>query len=331
MCDGVFRGRIDPDNLPIVLWITVVRVGVSVGAGSESVGMDEPFRGSAALRAGTLTEHRLRNHYRAVFRDIYVANDTVLTAELKARAAWLASGSSAVLAGVSAAAVHRAEGLDPDLPAVVVRNDRRRPSGLVVHSYDLAAEEVCTVRGMSVTTPARTAFDLGRLLPAPKAVPILDALIRSTGLVTSDVWAIAAARPGLRGVRRLGATVGIADGGAETALQSRVRTLLANAYLPCPETGILLGDEFGPVFTRAHMGWREWQVVVQCDEDLDWTLGRRSWQFEYTEDLERIGWRNVWVTAAMMSRPERVVWRVKEAIRAARRRLPLQRGVERGA
>lgn len=304
---------------------------LSVGAGFESGGMDEPFRGSEALRAGALTEHRLRNYHRAVFRDVYVANDTVMTAELKARAAWLAAGPSAVLAGISAAAVHRAEWLEPDLPAVVVRNDRRSPSGLVVHSYDLAPEEVCAVRGMSVTTPARTAFDLGRLLPASVAVPILDALIRSSGLEISDVWAIAAARPGLRGVRRLGATVGIADGGAETALQSRVRTLLTNAYLPPLETQIVLGDEFGPVFARAHMGWREWQVAVQCDEDLDWTLGRRSWQFEYTEDLERIGWRNVWVTAAMMREPQRVVWRVNEAIRAARRRLPMKRGVERGA
>ncbi len=293
--------------------------------------MDEPFRGSHALRAGTLTEHRLRNYYRAVFRDVYVAGDAVMTAGLKARAAWLAAGPGAVLAGVSAAAVHRVEWLDPGLPAVVVRDDRHRPSGLVVHSYDLAPEEVCTVDGMRVTTPARTALDIGRLLPAADAVPILDALIRSTGLVTSDVWAIADARPGLRGVRKLGATVGIADGGAETPLQSRVRTLLANAYLPRLETQIVLGDALGPVFTRAHMGWRHWQVVVQCDEDLDWTLERRSRQFEYTEDLERIGWRNVWVTAPMMNQPQRVVWRVKDAIQAARRRLPLARSVERGA
>ncbi|WP_409431184.1 hypothetical protein ACJEIK_05910 [Mycobacterium sp. SMC-16] len=293
--------------------------------------MDEPFRGSDALRTGTLTEHRLRTYFRAVFRDVYVANDTVMTADLKARAAWLATGPDAVLAGISAAAVHRAEWLDPSLPAVVVRSDRRRPSGLVVHSYDLAPEEICIVNGMRVTTPARTAFDIGRLLPAPEAVPILDALIRSTALDVSDVWAIAAAHPGLRGVRKLGSTVGIADGAAATLLQSRVRTLLASANLPPLETKVLVGDELGPIFTHAHMGWRQWQVVVQCDEDLDWTLERRTWQFEYTEDLERIGWRNVWVTAPMMREPRRVVWRVNEAIQAARRRLLTKRGVERSA
>lgn len=293
--------------------------------------MDEPFRGSDALRAGTLTEHRLRTHFRAVFRDVYVANDTVMTADLKARAAWLATGPDAVLAGISAAAVHRAEWLDPGLPAVVVRSDRRRPSGLVVHSYDLAPEEICIVNGVRVTTPARTAFDVGRLLPAPEAVPILDALIRSTALDVSDVWAIAAAHPGLRGVRKLGSTVGIADGAAATRLQSRVRTLLANANLPPLETQILVGDELGPIFTHAHMGWRQWQVVVQCDEDLDWTLERRSWQFEYTENLARIGWRNVWVTAPMMRDPRRVVWRVDDAILAARRRPPMRHGVECGA
>jgi len=182
---------------------------------------------------------------------------------------------------------------------------------------------------MRVTTPARTAFDIGRLLPAPEAVPILDALIRSTALDVSDVWALAAAHPGLRGVRRLGTTVGIADGAAATRLQSRVRTLLANANLPPLETQILVGDELGPIFTHAHMGWRQWRVVVQCDEDLDWTVERRTWQFEYTENLERIGWRNVWVTAPMMREPRRVVWRVNEAIQAARRRLPTKRGAQR--
>ncbi|MGX9670908.1 hypothetical protein [Mycobacterium sp. HM-7] len=144
----------------------------------------------------------------------------------------------------------------------------------------------------------------------------------------------------MSGPLRLHTPVCVASGGWEprwglptvppqTRLQSRVRTLLANANLPPLETQILVGDELGPIFTHAHMGWRQWRVVVQCDEDLDWTVERRTWQFEYTEDLERIGWRNVWVTAPMMREPRRVVWRVNEAIQAARRRLPTKRGAER--
>jgi hypothetical protein len=133
---------------------------------------DSPFLGSQALRRGAVTRSELRTRYRPVFRDVYIGRDADLTAARKARAAWLSTG--ATLAGLSAAAALGTKWLDGAAPAEIVRADRHRQQGILVHSYRLADDEVCTVRGMRVTTAARTAFDIGRGLPVAKAVPILD-------------------------------------------------------------------------------------------------------------------------------------------------------------
>ena len=172
----------------------------------------DPFRGSQALTSGALTRSQLRTRYRPVFRGAYIAKGADLTAATKARAAWLATGST--LAGLSAAAVLGAKWLDASAPAEIVRADRRTQRGIVAHSYQLADDEVRRVRGIRVTTPARTAFDIGRGLPVPRSVPIIDALLNATRIKPADITAVADRHRGARGIRRLRAALDLADGGA---------------------------------------------------------------------------------------------------------------------
>lgn len=120
---------------------------------------------------------------------MYIRADAELTAAGKARAASLSTG--ATLCGLSAAAVLGTKWLDASAPAEIVRTERQAQRGMVVHSYRLADDEVCSVWGMRLTTPARTAFDIGRRLPTPAAVPVLDALFNATGLKPADVTAVA--------------------------------------------------------------------------------------------------------------------------------------------
>ena len=134
---------------------------------------DEPFLGSAAMASGRLTRHRLRTSYRRLYRDVYLPAEVELTAAARARAAWLSLGDRVTLAAVSAAALHGTKWLDADSPAEVIRSDRNHQSGIVVHDYELRADETMHIRGMQVTTPARTAFDIGRTRPAQLAVPML--------------------------------------------------------------------------------------------------------------------------------------------------------------
>jgi len=244
---------------------------------------------------------------------VYIAREAQLTAAAKAQAAWLSTG--ATLAGLSAAAVLGTKWLDGKAPAEIVRTNRQSQKGLVVRSYDLADDEVRIVRGMRVTTPARTAFDIGRGLPVLRAVPILDALFNATGIKPADVAALADRHPGTRGIRRLRAALELADGGAESPQETRLRLLLGCAGLPKPETQI----EFRGLHTRrirVDMGWREWKVAVEYDGIQHWDDPyQRAWDIERIALLEAAGWIVIRVSAAMLSRPDALIERVKAKLR----------------
>ncbi|QZH62831.1 hypothetical protein K1X22_14760 [Mycolicibacterium farcinogenes] len=279
-----------------------------------------PFLGREAIRAGLLTAHELETKYRAVFRNVYLANDVALTPLLRAHAAWLFAGPDAVISGISAAAVHGTNWLDSGAPAEIVRANRHAPPGLLVHSYALAPDDICRRSGMRVTTVARTAFDLGRLLPHAEAVPTLDALMNKTGLDPEDVWSLARANPGLRGIDRLRQSLFEADGGAQTPLETRTRLLLCYIGIPGLETQIPFYDEWGLVYTRVAMGWRRWQVAVECDEERD-TPGYRNWVHSQTAELESRGWAVVWVTRSMAFGQNNIARRVLEKLLAAQRQV----------
>jgi very-short-patch-repair endonuclease len=278
----------------------------------------EPFLGSAAIADGRLTRHQLRTRYRQLYRDVYLAPGVELTAAARARAAWLSVGSGATLAGVSAAAVHGTKWLDAEQPAEIIRSNRSHQRGIVVRSYDLLADEVMHIRGMRLTTPARTAFDIGRTRPAEVAIPALDALLGATDIKPADIQAIAEARPGARGVRRLTPLLGLVDGGAESPRETRLRLVLVNAGLPKPETQIEFRDRWGRVRVRADMGWRQWKVAVEYDGLQHWTDAKqRSWDIERIALLEASGWTVIRVSAEMLSRPHVIVRRVVAKLRAA--------------
>jgi len=272
----------------------------------------EPFIGSAAVRRGKLTRHSLVRHHVALYRDVYVRRDLELTARIRAQAAWLSTG--ATLAGMSAAAILGTKWLNPSRPAEIIRADRRAPAGIVVHSWTLGPAETCTVAGMDVTTPARTAFDLGRLYRPELAVPLVDALLNATDIKPADVLAVADAHPGCRGVARLRSVLPLFDGGAESPQESRLRLTIVRGGLPTPETQI----EFRDLHIRVDLGWREWKVAVEYDGVQHWTDRRqRSWDIDRIALLEEAGWAVVRVSAEMMSRPHIIVERLQAKLRAA--------------
>jgi hypothetical protein len=272
----------------------------------------EPFIGSAAVRRGELTRRGLVRHHVAVYRDVYVRRDLEITARIRAQAAWLFTG--ATLAGTSAAAVLGTKWLNPDRPAEIIRADRRAPAGIVVRSWTLGPAETCTVAGMRLTTPARTAFDLGRSHRSEVAVPLVDALLNATNIKPADVLAVADAHPGARGVARLRSVLPLLDGGAESPQESRLRLVIVDGGLPTPETQI----EFRDLRIRVDMGWREWKVAVEYDGLQHWTDRRqRSWDIDRIALLEEAGWSVVRVSAEMMTRPQIIVDRVRAKLRAA--------------
>jgi very-short-patch-repair endonuclease len=159
----------------------------------------------------------------------------------------------------------------------------------------------------------RTAFDNGRTILLPQAIPILDALSNATGFNVADVLTLADAHSGTRGVARLRSALELVDGGAESPQESRLRLLIIAGGLPRPETQI----EFRDLHIRVDMGWREWKVAVEYDGVQHWTDRRqRSWDIDRIALLEDAGWTVIRVSAEMMSRPHAIVERVRAKLRA---------------
>ena len=279
---------------------------------------DWPLLGRQAVRRGEISAWRLQRDYRAIYRNVYLSKDATLTALTRARAAWLWSAGDSTMTGLSAAAVLGTKWLDAGEPAELRRVNRHSPPGIVVRSYDLDAREVFIRNGIRITTPERTAFDIGRSMSANRSIPILDALAHATNFKVADVVALAVARPGIRGIRRLQSVLKLVDGGAESPQESRVRLLLVTAGMPPPETQIEFTDEFGTARIRVDMGWREWRVAVEYDGVQHWSdRYQRSWDIDRIAMLEAMGWAVVRISAEMLSRPDVIIERVRSKLRAS--------------
>jgi hypothetical protein len=278
-----------------------------------------PFRGTEALAAGLVTRHRLRADFEMIHRNVYIGRGQKLTPVTRAVAAWLWSGRAATLAGLSAAALHRTAWIDDWLPAELNRASRDKVGGIVLHSDTLADDETCIRDGMTLTTPARTAFDLGRRKGFTTAVIRLDALMHATDVKPADVELLADRHRGARGLVQLRRVLTMADGGAESPYETKTRLTLVGGGLPRPQTQIEVLNEWGAVVARIDMGWEEWKVGVEFDGAHHWTDPvQRTRDIDRLAELEAMGWRIVRVSADMVRhRPYIILARSRSALRAA--------------
>ena len=287
------------------MWISALGVDEPAGSAAIVPGMQQPipypFRASEALDEGLLTFHQLRRFHTAVYPGVWVARGADLSTADLARAAWLWSGRRGVVAGLSASALHGARWIEPNTPPELVHTNRRPPWLIVVRSDRLLDGETQFIGDLPVTTPARTAFDLGRRLRPGSSVPRIDALMNATDVKAEEIDAVIARHPRVRGLRNLRAVLKIVDGGAESPYESKTRMLLLRNGFPRPQTQILVRDHDGFVVARIDMGWPEWQVGVDFDGAHHWTDPRqRDKDIERYALLADLGWADIRLTSGLL-------------------------------
>lgn len=235
-------------------------------------GMTELFLGSETLVAKAMPERVMRSLYEPVYPGVFAPSGIGLTARQRAEAAWLWSRRKAVIAGHSAAALLGAKWVSSALHAELIHDNRHAPAGITVHSETLLPCEVVKVDDMPVTTPARTAFDIGRWTASrPRVLQRLDALANATDVKCSDVEAVIGEHAGARGLLRLRAVLPLVDGGAESPQETRTRLVLIDAGLPKPQTQIRVLDEYGDFVARIDLGYEHLRVGIEYDGPQHWT------------------------------------------------------------
>lgn len=271
---------------------------------------------SEALAAGELTRQALRRRFIKLHHNVYVPQGMSLTARDRAYAACLWSRREATLAGASAAAMHGTRWLPEGGPAELTRVRSGAAPGILIHRDILLDDEVCLIQSIDCTTPARTAYDIGRRTVGDEAIIRIDALLCATRCPVSEVADVAARHPGARGLRRLREVLDLVDGGAESPQETRVRLLLIRAGLPRLTTQIPIRNAQGKVIRRIDMGWNEFRVGVEYDGEQHWTDPAA-----HAEDITRLeflaarGWTIVRVSARhLRNAPDDIVRRAAKAL-----------------
>jgi very-short-patch-repair endonuclease len=270
-----------------------------------------PFVGSAAVAAGRVTADQLRGpRFTRLFHGIFVRSEAPVDFALRCRAAALLVGGRGVLAGWAAAELLGASCAPSGVPVelVVPGGGRSRP-GLVVRSHVLASEEIVQVRGVRLTSAARTAFDLGRVSPVVHAIMGVDALRHAVGLELDDVRAIALRCAAARGARQLPEVLRRSTHLAQSPMESRIRVAIEDARLPIP----VLQYRVGPYFFD--MAYPERKLAVEYDGREHLTPARARRDLERQAYVTRAGWTVVRFPASVvLGEPWRIGWEVRSLL-----------------
>lgn len=241
-------------------------------------------------------------------RGVYRVAGSVASPEQALQAACLGAGRGAVASHRAAACLWSLRGFDSAAPEVTVAAGQPRLTGVVLHRTGaLDPVDVSRTRGVPVTTPARTLFDLGAVVePDVVESAMEDALLRR--LVTFELLSCTVQRLGRHGrrgssvLRRLLAERDPAASPTESVLEDDLLRLLRRGGLPEPERQYRVG--------RVYLDFAYPAVKLGLEADSRiWHGGRADVQrnSDKANVLVGLGWRVLHFTAAdIRSRPDYV-------------------------
>ena len=205
-----------------------------------------PFTFAAALAAG-LSRHTLAalvrdRVVRRVLVGVYVSSAVVDSVELRVAAVRLVTAPHVVICDRTAAWLHgvdafrytELEVLPPIETCVPPDRTRLRRGECRGGRRDLEPGDVTELYGLRVTTPLRTAVDLGMRLRRSTALATLDAFLRMEAFNITALHSELRRFPGRRGIIQLRQLATIADGASESPGESWLRLGIVDAGLPSP-------------------------------------------------------------------------------------------------
>jgi hypothetical protein len=260
-----------------------------------------PFRGSAAVRDGLLSPNMVRSKvWQRLLPDVYVHRDLPVDHRVRCAAVGLILPGRTAIGGPSAAHLWGAPLLrfDPPVSVVAARDGwMNRLPRISVHHTVLGPDDVTVLDGLPVTSPERTAFDLGRRLPRTDAIVLLDAMLHQEELDAGAVWELARQRPRWPGSARLREALSLADGRAESPMESRLRLLLHDAGVPATQPQFEIRDERGSLVARVDLGWPVARVAVEYEGDHHRERDQYRRDVARSQSLLRYGWTMLRFTA----------------------------------
>lgn len=245
----------------------------------------QPRRGVVAPFALPLVDANDRGQLALAQRRQHVL---AATAAALARPGQVISGrSSAVLRGLPTFAI-------PTVPELGAGAELRPGRGPRAHLWaaTLSAEDVDDWYGAAVTTVARTVVDCARH-DRLDGIMAADAALHD-GLVTEAELEKALERAaGWPFVRRARSVIELADGRAESPLESLTRLRIAGSGLPLPDLQVWVDDPWTGRRYRVDGLWAAQGLVLEVDGRDKYSRAELQRQVEREHALRRLGYRIV--------------------------------------
>ena len=271
---------------------------------------------------------------RRILFGVYVPADLEDTTELRIAAALKVIAPGSIARDRTAAWIHGIDTLNygeqdvlPPIETCVLRwHAPTRRAEVDGGTRDLAPGDVMQIGALRVTTPLRTAMDLGCFLKRRTALATLDAFMRRHGITREEMVRQLPRFRGRRGVVQLRELLQIADPRSESARESWTRLAMIDAGLPRPTLQYWIEIDGVPTW-RLDIAYPRQRIAIEYD-GADWhektdeqcahDAKRRAW-------LECHGWTVIvvkkdgfspggagsWldeVAAALKSQPSTMRW-----------------------
>lgn len=283
-----------------------------------------PFRGSEAVRAGTLTWGQLRHAgWRRLLPDVYVAADVDLDHRLRCRAALVYAGPArpgVAISGLSAAACWGVDLLSAGAPVELtvppdVRLDSRAGQVRLIRSR-LRPEEITTLGTITLTTPERTAFDVVRWSDRVDGIAALDALLNRQVVRMTALSAYRALIGRGPGSRLFANALAVAEPLAESPMETRSRLVLVDSGLPRPVAQHVIRDSEGRFVARVDLAYPVERVALEYEGDHHRERDTFRRDIDRLNALTALDWVVVRATARDIYRDsDQLVRRVSELLR----------------
>lgn len=243
--------------------------------------LDAPFSTATARAEAGLSVRDLgwlvdQGFVRRLIRGVYVAAPVPDSLELRCAALRLVVPSDAVVCDRHAGWLHGADMvLEPNehihLTPVCVflpSPGRRLRNGLVASGErSLSVDDVVEIHGLRVTSPLRTAWDLGRTRFVERSLAAMDQMLRLGQFSKEQLVAGVPRFRGMRWVITLRATVPYVDGRAESPPESVLRLRWLQAHLPEPVPQLEVYDDLGTFLARLDIANPQLFLGAEYDGD----------------------------------------------------------------
>lgn len=228
-----------------------------------------------------------------------------------------------IIGGHAVACLHTAATLYgfgvQESPAVHVLdpgNSLRSTTGLVVHRREGAPLQLVSSR--RVTAPAWTAVEVARQLSRPRALATLDAAMHSRRCTPADLAEAVERQSGRRGIAHVRELLDLADGRAESPMESEARLVMHDHGLPRPELQYVIRGHDGQRW-RVDFAWPDARVAAEY-ESVDFHAGAADMvrDRKRVAGIQETGWIVVPIVVSDVRRnPARMCARIRRHLERA--------------